>query len=96
MNITKKFLALFLSVIMVLSMVSMSVYAESVADYEELNAYINQVEALDRSIYTDESLALLDSVVDKIDFNLDVISITKSICVRISSARQDNTTSRFF
>ncbi len=70
MKISKRILSVLLSVIMVLSIVPVSVYAESTADYKEVNSLVSQIEALDRSMYTDESLAYLDSVMQKIDFNL--------------------------
>lgn len=70
MKISNKVLAVLLSVIMFFSIVPVSGYAESIADYKEINLFLSQVEALDRSMYTDESLDLLDSVVNEIDFNL--------------------------
>ena len=70
MKISKKILAVLLSAIMVLSIMPVSGYAESVADYKEINSFLSQAQNLDRSIYMDESLDLLDSVIEKIDFNL--------------------------
>ncbi len=67
---SKKALAVLLSMLMVISFVPMSGYAESNADYEELNSYIAQAEALDHSMYTDESIDLVESIIEKIDFTL--------------------------
>ena len=70
MKFSKKLLAAFLSVIMFLSLLPVSGYAGSTADYKEIDTLLSQAEGLDRSIYTDDSLDLLDSVIEKIDFNL--------------------------
>ncbi len=40
------------------------------ADYEELNALVEEAEAIDRTIYTDDSLAAVDAVLAKITYDM--------------------------